>query len=257
MARLILLVTYAVAAAASLLAATLAPTLVWALAVGYGVSIVVVFGASLVTRNSSMFDPWWSVAPMGLVLALPFAGGVRELLVRALVLVWGARLTYNFLRGWHGMHQEDWRYVRIRGQVGRWWWPVSFAGIHLFPGILVGLGSLPLLTVSAGPLDWRDAIALGVTAGAIALETVADEQLHRARGQGEVMDRGLWSWSRHPNYLGEILFWWGVWLFGGGWPIGAVAITALFLGVSIPLIEKRHLERRPAYAEYRKRVRML
>jgi steroid 5-alpha reductase family enzyme len=91
-------------------------------------------------------------------------------------------------------------------------------------------------------------------AGAILLEAAADQQLWRHRGTPGVLDRGLWAFCRHPNYLGEIGFWWGLAITARAWPIGAVAITALFLGVSIPLIEERHRSRRPDYAAYQGRV---
>jgi steroid 5-alpha reductase family enzyme len=103
-----------------------------------------------------------------------------------------------------------------------------------------------------------------VTGGAIALETIADEQLrafNRTKQPGEICARGLWAWLRHPNYLGEILFWWGLWLFGVAaapswyWSvIGPLAITAMFLFASIPMLDRRNLERRPGYAEVMKSV---
>jgi steroid 5-alpha reductase family enzyme len=97
------------------------------------------------------------------------------------------------------------------------------------------------------------------------IEATADAQLHRfcqARKPGEIMSRGLWAYSRHPNYFGEISFWWGLWLFGLAadpgsalWTLaGPAAITALFVFVSVPLIDKRSLARRPGYAEHSKRI---
>jgi len=117
---------------------------------------------------------------------------------------------------------------------------------------------------SARPLGPLDAVAAAVTAGALAIETVADEQLRafRARGPGdEIMAEGIWAWSRHPNYLGEMGFWWGLFLFAlaaspdAWWTgVGAVAITAMFAFFSVPMLDKRSCERRPAYAEHMKRV---
>ncbi len=110
------------------------------------------------------------------------------------------------------------------------------------------------------PYSALDVLAAAVTAGAIALEATADAQLHaflRARGDpAAILDRGLWARSRHPNYLGEILFWWGLFLFGvsaaprWAWTaVGPLAITALFLLVSVPWMDRRMLARHPAYAE--------
>ena len=114
-------------------------------------------------------------------------------------------------------------------------------------------------------LPWLAWLAFVIGVAAVALELVADLQMHRFVGNrrsGEAMDRGLRSWSRHPNYFGEFSFWFAMALFGiaaapGDWwwlVIGAVAILAMFLGASIPMMEKRSLERRPAYQDVMNRV---
>jgi steroid 5-alpha reductase family enzyme len=115
-----------------------------------------------------------------------------------------------------------------------------------------------------GPLD---ALATAVTLGAIIIEAVADDQLRAFRSagpsEGAICHSGLWQYSRHPNYFGEISFWVGLFLFGlasqGPWWIGAgvPAMVALFLGTSIPMAERRSLRRRPHYAEHQRRVSKL
>jgi len=233
------------------------------------IGTVVIFAFSVAMRNSSTYDPYWSVVPP--VIALYFLdGGARDWLVLALVSAWGLRLTFNWARGWPGMHHEDWRYVDIRRSTGRTYWPASFAGIHLFPTAQVYLACLALYPAMTGEraLGWLDAIALVVTGGAIAIEMIADEQLRAfvRRGQpGQTMESGLWRYSRHPNYFGEVSFWWGLWLFGVAarpqdwwWTLaGPVAITGMFLLASIPMLDKRSLERRPAYAERMQHVSAL
>ncbi|MFT3774022.1 MAG: DUF1295 domain-containing protein [Minicystis sp.] len=233
---------------------------------------VTVFAFSVGANNTSVYDPYWSVAPIVIApyLALHETAAeapiARQVLVCALVIVWGVRLTYNWARGFHGLSHEDWRYVDFRNKLGRGYWAMSFAGLHMFPTVQVYLGCLPLSVAltSARPLGGLDIVAAVVTLGAIVIETVADEQLRafrREKREGEIMARGLWAYSRHPNYFGEVGFWWGLFLFAlacdpGAWwtGIGAVAITAMFLFASIPLIDKRSAERRPAYAEHMKRV---
>ncbi len=227
---------------------------------------VVIFASSVAMRNSSMYDPYWSVVPPAVAIYLVDEPS-RSWLVLFLVSAWGVRLTYNWARGWPGMGHEDWRYVDIRRTTGRWYWPASLAGIHLFPTAQVYLGCLALYPAATGArgLGWVDAVALVVTGGAIAIEAVADEQLRafgRVKRPGESMDRGLWRYSRHPNYFGEVSFWWGLWLFGLAarpadwwWTLaGPVAITAMFLTASIPMIERRNAERRPGYAERMRHV---
>lgn len=238
---------------------------------------VIVFGFSVALDNSSLYDPYWSVGPIALAgfwLLVPGAAEAdlaRQALVFGLVALWGLRLTWNWARGWQGLSHEDWRYVDLRNKHGRAYWPVSFLGIHLMPTVLVFLGCVslyPALAVSSraiGPLDVLGAL---VTLAAVAIEAAADAQLHAFRKakpeQGAVLASGLWAFSRHPNYFGEILFWWGLWLFAlaadpGWWPavVGPLAITLLFVFVSIPMIERRMLARRPAFAERRARVSML
>jgi steroid 5-alpha reductase family enzyme len=237
----------------------------WIALVADVVATLVVFGFSVWLDNSSMYDPYWSVAPLPLGLYFAVQGGLsaRAVLVLAGVAVWGARLTYNFLRGWRGLEHEDWRYVRIRQKTGRAYWWVSLLGIHLFPTLMVFAGCLPLyaaLGSGARALNLVDLLACAVTAAAIAIEAIADAQLRRFRLRGDrqpdaIMDEGLWARSRHPNYFGEMLFWWGLWLFAVAagpqhvWTgVGALAITLMFRLVSLRLLETRMLERRPAYA---------
>lgn len=237
------------------------------------VATLVVFAGSRLFDNSSMYDPYWSVLPCALAVwhgldAPADANGGRQLLVLALVLLWGLRLTYNFLRGWGGLSHEDWRYRDFRGSWGRWYWPGSLLGIHMFPTLMTWLGCLALLPAmrSSAPLGLVDVAAVAVTVTAIAIEALADEQLlafRRAHPQGgAICEVGLWARSRHPNYLGEVMFWVGLWLFAAaadssaaGWTaIGPVAMIALFRFASIPLAERRSLRRRPGYAERIKRV---
>lgn len=227
---------------------------------------LVVFGASARHDNSSLYDPYWSVAPFFIVAfwlhaAAPGASLVRGWLVAGLVAVWAVRLTANCLARWRTLAHEDFRYVEIRRRTGRAWWLSSLVAIHLLPTTWVFLGLLPLYPAVARPslpLGWLDGAAALVTAGAIALEATADLQLRRflaARADpGAVLDDGLWALSRHPNYLGEVLFWWGLWLFGLAadpswwWTVaGPLAITALFALVSVPWMDRRLEAGHPGY----------
>lgn len=232
-----------------------------------------IFLFSLFYRNSSFYDAYWSVAPIAIALYWMLApstaspSAVRGLLVLVAVAVWGVRLTHNWYRGWEGLHHEDWRYLRLRRQSGRAYWLVSLAGIHMAPTLLVFLGCLPVypaLAVGEAPLSWLDALAFAVTAGAIALETRADLELLRFRREPHEAEAflctGLWARCRHPNYLGEMGFWWGIFLFGlaadpsWAWTIvGPLGITLLFRFVSLPMIEERMHERRPGFADWAKR----
>jgi steroid 5-alpha reductase family enzyme len=238
---------------------------------------VAIFAFSVAFRNSSFYDVYWSVAPIPIAfywwLSAPDSGAdpVRPLLVLILVSLWGIRLTYNWARGWRGLGHQDWRYTDLQRRTGRAYWLVSLLGIHLFPTVVVFLGCLPLfpaLTESMRPLGALDLVAAGVTGFAIWLEATADQQLRRfttaSHPPEEFLRSGLWAWCRHPNYLGEILFWWGLFAFSlaagviSWWTaVGAVAITVMFQLVSLPMIDRRMIERRPAYAEHMKRTSAL
>jgi steroid 5-alpha reductase family enzyme len=232
---------------------------------------LVVFAASRLHRNSSFYDAWWSVLPPLLAAywwseRAPGADATRFWLLFAVVLVWAVRLTGNWLYGFPGLHHEDWRYGPMKETAGRLEPLVDLFGIHLVPTVQVFLGLVPVYVVTrhGGAVGWLDVVALGVGLGAVALETVADVQMHRfarTKQPGQVMDRGVWSWSRHPNYFGEFSFWLSLGLFGlaaspASWwvLVGAVAMLAMFLGASIPMMEQRSLERRPAYRELAGRV---
>lgn len=230
-----------------------------------------IFGFSLALNNSSVYDAYWSVAPAVIALLVtvtaPGTLGMGTAVALLVVWLWAARLTWNWARGWTGMDHEDWRYVDLRRATGRAYWVVSLLGLHLFPTILVYLGCLPLLAVfAADDLGWSVPLAGGLLVSLLgtALETVADEQLRafrRRAAPGEVMREGLWAHSRHPNYLGEMLFWWGA-SFAGyaagarGWFCfsGALAVHLLFVFVSVPMLDRRSLARRPEYADHMARV---
>jgi len=234
---------------------------------------VVIFGFSYAYKNSSFYDAYWSVIPPLLAVYWYWANPgsfepTRAALVIGLVWLWAIRLTTNWSVYWGGLHHEDWRYPIVRARAGRFATLADFGGIHLFPTLQVFAGCLPIYSVlsqGSAPLGWLDALAFIVTLGAISLELIADLQLHAfiARRQpGEFIRTGLWAWSRHPNYLGELSFWWGLALFGlaaapqAWWWVlpGALTMNLMFVFVSVPFMDERSCERRPAYREHMRKV---
>ncbi len=233
-----------------------------------------VFVCSMLFNNSSMYDPYWSVAPVLITFyysrRLTAQPSILQLVMMVLVVLWSIRLTLNFLSRWDGLKHEDWRYVNLRNRTGNLYWLVSFLGIHFLPTAVVFAGCVPAyFAFSQGPVGLSVFSAAGaiVTAGAICLEGVSDLQMDSFRknrsNDSDVFEGGLWGVVRHPNYLGEILFWWGIWIFSAAAHqaiqtiFAPVIVTGLFVAISIPMIERRLSERRESYDEYRKRVHSL
>lgn len=260
--RWILLVYLAACLVAWLVMAASPAGSVRGLAAGLLASVAVTYAASLYLRNGSVFDPWWSVLPPVAALELVESWTPLRVACVLVVFVWAVRLTLNWAVGWAGLGHEDWRYLRMYEQAPVPRWLTLLVGVQLVPALFVTLGCLPLVPAltgdgALGPIGLA-ATALGL--GAAALELAADEQRRAfaAAKPGALMDAGLWAWCRHPNYLGEILFWVSLWLFGVAaapsallWTaLGPLSITGLFVFASIPLMETRNAERRPGWADY-------
>lgn len=242
------------------------------------IATVFIFFCSISFNNSSLYDPYWSVKPMVIAAFYLLDLGIENAqlihwVTFILMQLYGLRLTTNFYRDWPGLIHEDWRYVNFRNQFPRAYWLVSLSGIHLFPTIMVYLSCLPMYAifkVNAGQNAHPLMMLFGafVLLASIIIAFVADEQMrvfrNKPENKGKFMNLGLWKTSRHPNYLGEILSWWGLyfimlsygfeyWYLG----VGALAINIMFLFVSIPLLDKRSLERREGFDKYMKETNKL
>jgi len=229
---------------------------------------VYIFIVGLVLKNDSVYDAYWSLIPFLMLFYWmdttdDLVFNARIIILISLVSWWSWRLTYNWFRGWKGIKHEDWRYVDMRKNTGIMYPLVSFLGIQLFPTLMVFAGSLPMESIfySHEPLAITDAIGGLLMIIAILLEVFADRQMHAFRikpeNKGKVIDTGLWNYSRHPNYLGEILLWWGIYILSIAthpptyYISGAIIITLLFVFISIPLMEKR-MANRIGFIEYKK-----
>ncbi len=232
---------------------------------------VIIFIFSRLLNNSSIYDPYWSVAPPVIVGYLvwinPEGDRFRQVVILLLIFFWGIRLTYNWARGWQGIKYQDWRYTDMRHQTGKLFWPVSFLGIHLMPTLLVYLGCLPLfyILIDTTPMGTGEWIAVVFTLAATILEWTADEQLRTFRRHNPptaLMRSGLWSIVRHPNYTGEISFWLGIFLLvttgnseSSFWTgIGFLSMVALFMFISVPMMDQHNLLRREGYTRRMKEV---
>ena len=230
---------------------------------------VVTFVFSLIFGNASVYDPYWSVQP--LVILVAFAVG-RELTALGILLLivvcfWAIRLTANWAYTFGNLTHQDWRYTMLKEKTGVFYPIINFVGIHMVPTLVVYGCILPAvyaiwegLTADVGSI-----IFLCLSLGAATLQGIADIQMHKFRKKRTTpfIRSGLWKYSRHPNYLGEILMWWGVGLSvvcvsPEAWYllVGAIANTVLFLTVSIPMADGRQ-SRKEGFAQYKRETRML
>lgn len=255
----VILAIYMIALAAAILTLWYAPieNILWKTALADVVATVVVFIFSMIYKNSSVYDPYWSAAPVFIVLYWLLKASPDDFFYKAiwiLVIIWGVRLTWNWILRWDGMKDEDWRYINIKKKTGKMYWPVSFLGIHLMPTIMVFVGLVPVYYALNSDINWIGSwlgvFAFLFTLSAIQLEKAADDQLRNhlksRTNKNERIQSGLWVILKYPNYLGEILFWWGLFLCALAvdrslwWTVfGPASITILFLFISIPMMSKR------------------
>lgn len=243
----------------------------WALFCADVLATVVVWLFGLLYENVSVYDPYWSVFPPVAFLLWAFythTWSIPVILILVASWYWGIRLTRNWVITFHGIAHEDWRYTHYRkSQSPLIFHLINFFGLNMMPTLVVFAAMLPglMLYETSDPANIITWMGFVLCLSSATIQLVADKQIHdfRAVHPGQYCNRGLWKHGRHPNYFGEIQFWWGIWamyasLNGMNWLILApIAMTALFLGISIPLMEKRQLQNKPGYAEYRKQTRML
>jgi steroid 5-alpha reductase family enzyme len=226
---------------------------------------------SLFKKDASIADIFWG---LGFILVawitffLSNGDSPRRLIVAAMTTIWGLRLSIHLLvRNWSS--EEDPRYQKMRSAHGKHFWIVSLFTVFLLQGFLLWVISLvvqlALFVESPINLTWLDGLGIVIWSAGFVFETIADHQLFRFRSdpanKGKVMDKGLWAYSRHPNYFGEMLIWWGFYAMAlnnaaNTWVIlSPMLITILLLKVSgVALLEKHIKERRPAYEEYMRRT---
>jgi steroid 5-alpha reductase family enzyme len=225
---------------------------------------------SLVIRDASIADVAWGLVFVAIAWGAYAAGlGQEAMLVAAgVVSVWGLRLSAHIGIRNRG-HGEDRRYTAMRDRRPGTFWLWSLFGVFLLQGAIALVVSLPLQSLAsdagadASLWTW---VGLAVAIVGYGFEAIGDAQLSAFKGdpasKGKVMDRGLWRYTRHPNYFGDALFWWGIWLVAVGsgaalWTlIGPALMTFLLVRVSgVRMLESDIAERRPEYAAYIRRTR--
>jgi steroid 5-alpha reductase family enzyme len=225
----------------------------------------VIFLIALLKKDNSIADIAWGLGFI-LIAAITFFLGkgtsARQILLNSLVLAWGSRLAVHiFMR--NRTRGEDYRYARWRKQWGRWFIPRSYLQVFLLQGLLLLVIVYPIILINHSEeegLKFLDVLGATIWLLGFFVETVGDYQLllfkRNPENRGKIMTRGLWAYSRHPNYFGEATMWWGIFFIalstGHGWTAIAspLLITFLLLRVSgVVLLEKKQTGN-PGFVEY-------
>lgn len=230
------------------------------------VSTIIVWLVGLMIKNPSIYDPYWSVLPPVMLLYWFAVGNIGFTVVNSLilftVLFWSVRLTYNFILNFDGMEYQDWRYVMLKAKNPKIWGITNFFGINLMPTVIVFIQLLSTIQI----IGFEGKLSIGFILGAIisissaVLQYIADKQMREFRllhrEHKACMRSGIWAYSRHPNYFGEVSFWWGLWVMYFGitgsldlYLISPILMTMLFMFISIPMMEKKILSSRPEYRD--------
>ena len=226
---------------------------------------------SLALKDASIVDTFWGVgftAIAWICFAITNGYAPRKLIISTLVTIWGLRLASHIFRRNHGKG-EDFRYRRMRARHQERFALVSLFTVFGLQGLLMWVISLPVQVAQVSPaparLTWLDLLGVAVWTVGFLFEAVGDYQLMRFKADpdnaGKVMERGLWAYTRHPNYFGDATLWWGLFLIalatpGGIWTIISPAImTFLLMKVSgVALLEKSLVKTKPEYQDYIRRT---
>lgn len=227
------------------------------------------FLVSLIKKRNDVADIAWGLGFVIMSWVSLFVLGdfsVRGLLVGVLVSIWGLRLAWHiYIR--NRSKSEDYRYLAWRKEWGTWFYLRSYLQVYILQGVLLFLIVLPVLIInknSGSLLNLLDLVGVLIWLFGFYFEAVGDKQLadfiKNPENKGKLMQKGLWAYTRHPNYFGEVTQWWGLWIIAlsvqNGWIgiVGPITITFLILKVSgIPLLEKK-MEENPDFVEYKKKV---
>ena len=245
------------------------------------VATLFVYLTSLVFKNASVYDPYWSVVPVFIIITYYIFYDVTfyayHLIVLIPFLIWAIRLTLNWVIGFEDLNWEDFRYKGFKEKYPKLYQFISLIGIMLIPTCLVFLGTIPLwFLISSDSFSFTFIIGGAIILFAVIYQAISDYQMKKFKNEENAkscIDTGLWRYSRHPNYFGEICIWWGcaisaigvygiasdlslsVWLYFILAFAGAVFITLLFIFISIPMMEKHIIITKDGYLDYKKKVK--
>lgn len=229
------------------------------------------FLLSVVKKKNDVADVAWGLGFVLLAWVSFFIGQGQSfigLIVNILITIWGVRLAYHIHTRNKGKI-EDYRYSKWRKEWGRWFYLRSYLQVYLLQGMLLFLIVLPVLLIhksTNSSLNYLVFIGIALWVIGFIFESVGDAQLARfiknKNNKGKLMQAGLWRYTRHPNYFGEVTQWWGIWLISMSAPdgligiVGPLTITLLILKVSgIPMLEKK-MKENPEFLDYKRQTSM-
>ena len=233
---------------------------------------LIIFMFSNIHKNSSIYDPFWHVAPIPIVFhtadqsTLPV---IELYLVLSAFLFWSLRLTYNWYLNWTNLDHEDFRYIDLKNNNRFLAFINDLFGIHLIPTLIVNASLYPIyIALTSDSLSNLVYVGFILIIVAVTVQYISDDQMRKFRKDdknfGKTMKYGLWKYSRHPNYFGEVSFWFGIYLFAlasGETSILLLAcpmlMLALFVFISCPMMDNRSLKKRSDYSEYMKKTPQL
>ena len=226
---------------------------------------LIIFLFSNVHKNSSIYDPFWHVAPIPIVFYIAKQSSLPTLelnLVLAAFLFWALRLTYNWYLNWNNLDHEDFRYIDLKNNNKFMSFINDLFGIHLIPTLIVNVSLYPIyVALNSESLNELVYVGFILIIIAVVIQYISDDQMRKFRKDesnlGKTMKYGLWKYSRHPNYLGEVSFWFGIYIFALAsglttiWLLACpIIMLALFVFISCPMMDNRSLKRRSEYKEY-------
>ena len=235
---------------------------------------LLIWFVGLMLKNASTYDPYWSVYPPLQILFWFLIFNQELTLMRLLLLLafwfWGIRLTWNWMINFKNLKNQDWRYTMIQSRNPKLWFLANLFGINLMPTLIVFIQLISVYYWIQSEEVLNQVSIFGFMGMIVAtlLQIISDKQMRNFRNAHQsnklCMRQGLWKYSRHPNYFGEVLFWWSTYLFVFGTTkeitltiLPPVLMTLLFMFISIPMMERKILITRPEYKQIQSEISIL
>lgn len=233
---------------------------------------IVVYLIGIKLKNASLYDPYWSVIPVFMIVVWMIVYNealvLTSVLLMLVIVIWASRLTFNWWKNWIGFKTQDWRYDLLREKNRKLYPITNLFGIHLIPTIVVFLQMINVYAIiQENTINVIFVIGIFLSLIAPLIQFISDKQMYDFRNRKQknkrVISTGLWRFTRHPNYFGELLFWVGIYIMYFSFKMNIdiyilfpISMILLFVFISVPMMEKKLIVR-PGYKEYINNVSMI